>query len=379
MNHDRVPVIDADGHVTEPPIVWSDYVEEAYRPRAPRFVLDEYGHPCLMTGEQVQMRDAFLLTLGPERSFTGYTPRAGGFDPAARVADLDAEGIDVAVLYPSIGLYFAELTDTDLQAALCRAYNRWLADYCRVAPERLVGVALLPLADLDQAVRELEHATERLGLRGAFVRPNPCAGRPLHHPAHDRLWACAAALGVPVAVHEGLADTIPTLGRERFDNAAIRHVLAHPFEQMAACAGFVLTGVLERHPDLRVAFLESGCSWLPYWLERMDEHWETWRALLPQLRHPPSEYFRRQCVVSMDPGEAAVEAVVRHVGDQVIVWASDYPHPDATFPGAVQKTLAVLRPVDAVARRRILADNAARLYGLDLAASTRRAAAGDAV
>jgi len=339
MTGDHIPVVDADGHVTEPPTLWAEYVEEAYRPRAPRLVLDEHGHPCQAVGEQIAMRDALLLTLGPARSFASYTARPGGYDPRARLVDLDSEGIDVAVLYPSIGLYFGEVRDAGLQAALCRAYNRWLADYCHAAPERLVGVAALPLLDVDESVRELERATERLGLRGAFVRPNPYGGRPLHHPAYDRLWDCTAALGVPVAVHEGLSDSMPTLGRERFDNAAIRHVLSHPFEQMAACAGFVLTGVLDRHPALRVVFLESGCGWLPYWLERMDEHRETWGALLPLARQPPSEVFRRQCMISMDPGEAMVEAVVRHVGDEVIVWASDYPHPDATFPGAVTKTL----------------------------------------
>ncbi len=371
MTDDGIPVVDADGHVTEPPMMWDEYVDPAYRARAPHVALDEHGHPCQVVGERVLMRDAFLLTLGPSRSFAGYTPRHGGFDPQARVADLDSEGIDVAVLYPSVGLFMLEVGDAGLQAALCRAYNRWLADYCRAAPDRLVGAAAVPLLDVDEGVRELEHAVTNLGMRAAFVRPNPVGGRALHHPAYDRLWERAANLGVPVVVHEGLSDTMPTLGRERFESAVIRHVLSHPFEQMAACAGFVLTGVLERHPRLRVAFVESGCAWLPYWLERMDEHWETWRALLPHVSRPPSEIFRGQCVVSMDPGEAAVEAVVRHAGAECVVWASDYPHPDATFPGAVRKTLGVLGPVDVAARRKILAENAARLYGLDVARATR--------
>ena len=370
MTDARLPVIDADGHVTEPPTVWAEYVEEAYRGRAPRPALDEHGHPCQVVGDRIAMRDALLLTLGPERSFSGYTPRAGGFDPAARLVDLDSEGIDIAVLYPSIGLYFSDTQDVGLQAALCRGYNRWLADYCRAAPARLIGVAMLPLLDVEESVRELEHAVNRLGFRAAFARPNPYGGRPIHHPVYDPLWNCAETLGVPVAVHEGLSDTMPTLGRDRFENAAMRHVLSHPFEQMAACAGFVLAGVLERHPRLRVVFLESGCGWLPYWLERMDEHFETWGALMPLVRRRPSEYFRRQCMVSMDPGEAIVEAVVRHAGEDLLVWASDYPHPDATFPGAVTKTLGVLEAVPASVRRKILAENAARLYGLDLAAAS---------
>src|SRR5262249_48477863 len=156
-------------------------------------------------------------------------------------------------------------------------YNNWLADYCRHAPDRLVGVAMLPLVDIAESIRELKRASEELGFRGAFFRPNPYANRAIQDPAYEPFWQCAASLGVPITVHEGLSDWAPTLGRERFANAAMLHVLSHPFEQMAACAGLILNGVLERHATLRFAFLESGSAWLPYWLERMDSHWETWR------------------------------------------------------------------------------------------------------
>ncbi|GIW40818.1 MAG: amidohydrolase [Candidatus Binatia bacterium] len=359
--------------MTEPPTVWSDYLEAAYRERAPRGTLDENGHPCMLLDGRLVMRHAMLLTLGPEYDFADYRPREGGWNPAARLEDMDAEGIDVAVLFPSIGLYVSETNDPKLLAALCRAYNDWLADYCRHAPDRLVGVALLPLLDVEESIRELERATEKLGFRGAFFRPNPYANRAIHDAAYEPLWDCAATLGVPVTVHEGLSDSMPTLGRERFSNAAMLHVLSHPFEQMAACAGLILTGVLERHPSLRVAFLESGSGWLPYWLERMDSHWETWRKVLPPLRHRPSEYFRRQCVISTEPDDDVVRAVVEYVGDDSIVWASDYPHPDAHFPGAVTKTLESMAGLSADTRRKILATNAARLYGLELPSKKARA------
>jgi len=174
---------------------------------------------------------------------------------------------------------------------------------------------------------------------------------------------------VPITVHEGLSDWAPTLGRERFPNPAMLHVLSHPFEQMAACAGLVLTGVLERHPALRVVFLESGAGWLPYWLYRLDEHWETWRPLLPAVHRRPSETVRRQCMISTEPGEELVTAVIEHVGEDNVVWASDYPHPDATFPGAVRKTLAAMTGLAPAVRSKVLATNAARLYGLRLPAT----------
>jgi predicted TIM-barrel fold metal-dependent hydrolase len=279
---------------------------------------------------------------------------------------MDSEGIDVAVLFPSVGFYLAEVPDLELQVVLCRAYNDWLADYCRTAPHRLVGIALLPLADVAAAVSELERATEKHGFRGAFFRPNPYAGRPIHHPAYEPFWECAEALGVPVTVHEGLSDSLPTLGRDRFENAAMLHVLSHPFEQMAACAGLILNGVLERHARLRFAFLESGSGWLPYWLGRMDGHFETWRKLFPMVQRKPSEYFRRQCVISTDPEEEAFGFVLELVGEESVVWASDYPHPDAHFPGAVDKSLESMSGLSSRVREKVFAANAARFYGIEL-------------
>jgi predicted TIM-barrel fold metal-dependent hydrolase len=369
----RPIVVDADGHVVEPMSMWEQYVEKPYRKRAPRLTLDERGHPCQVVDDQIIMRHAMLLTLGPDYSYETYRFVPGGGDPKARLVDMDSEGIDLAVLFPSVGFYLAELRDAKLMAVLCRAYNDWLADYCRADPDRLVGVALLPLVDIDESIRELERATEKLGFRGAFFRPNPYAARPIQHPAYEPFWQCAESLGVPVTVHEGLSDSLPTLGRDRFENAAILHVLSHPFEQMTACAALVLTGVLDRHPNLRFAFLESGSGWLPYWLGRMDGHWETWRKLLPAVRMKPSEYFRRQCWISTDPEEESIAPVVSEVGDDFVVWASDYPHPDAHFPGAVTKTLDSLAGIAAGSREKIFATNAARLYGLDLAALRSRA------
>src|SRR5262249_8244812 len=167
----RPTVIDADGHVTEPPTLWEHYLEARFRERAPRFTLDADGRPCQRLDGRPSMRHAMLLTLGPDPARSTYHAPAGGWDPPARLPALDAEGIAIAVLFPSVGLFVSDAQDAELMAALCRAYNDWLADFCRVAPDRLVGVALLPLIDVQASVRELERATTRLGFRGAFFRP----------------------------------------------------------------------------------------------------------------------------------------------------------------------------------------------------------------
>lgn len=357
-------VIDSDGHVIEPAGMWQEYLEEKHRARAPRPATDENGRFGYVAGDTWMMQVAASLAVRNPESGDYVTPPAGGADPKLRLQDMDTEGIDIAVLYPTLAFFFPELRDPELHAALCRAYNDWLADYCRAAPERLIGVALLPLEDVAASIRELERCTERLGFRGAFMRPNPYAGRPIQSPAYDPFWDCARSLGVPVTVHEGVSDGIPTLGRDRTRNPAFLHLLSHPLEQMTACAGLILGGVCERFPDLRFVFLESGSGWVPYWLDRMDEHREVWSHKLPAVERRPSEYFARQCFIAIDPEDGMAKNSVELLGDDGVVWSSDYPHPDAPFPGAVQASLDCLAGLPAGAVRKVMGENAKRLYGI---------------
>lgn len=357
-------VIDADGHVIEPPNLWPEYLEAKFQPRMPRPTRNESGRFCYRVDDRFVMQTASALSVRPKDGSKPLPLRAGGWDPSARLEDMDSEGIDVAVLFPTLSFFFPELQDAELHAALCRAYNDWLADYCAKAPERLIGVALLPLEDVGEALRELDRAVGTRGLRGAFVRPNPVRGRTLQHPDYDPLWARAAELRVPVTVHEGISDSLPTLGRDRTSNPALQHLMSHSFEQMAACAGLILGGVLERFPNLGFVFLESGAGWLPYWLARMDEHWETWSDHFPAVKTRPSDAFRRQCCIAMDPGDVTALSVLEQVGDDCLVWASDYPHMDAPFPGAVRMLRETLARAPAESQAKVLGGNAARLFAL---------------
>jgi predicted TIM-barrel fold metal-dependent hydrolase len=359
-------VIDADAHVLEPPGIWGEYLEQRWHEAMPKPTRDADGLFCYRVGGRLLMRTASSLAVAPRDSDGNVrTLPRGAWDPHARLSDMDSEGIDVAVLYPTLAFFFPEVDDPALHAALCRAYNDWLADLMRTDPARLLGVALLPLDDVDASIAELERAVEKLGHRAAFVRPNPYAGRSLSHPAYRPFFECAQSLNVPITVHEGVSDSLPTLGRERSPSPVVRHLFSHPFEQMAACAAILLEGVAERFPRLRFVFLESGSGWLPYWLDRLDGHWETWREKLAEPGGRPSELFRRQCFISMDPEDGVAPLVARSVGDEVLVWASDYPHVDAPFPGAVKQTLETLAELPAASRGRILRENAVRLYALD--------------
>lgn len=359
-------VIDADGHVIERPEMWSEYVEPAYRDRAPRFVQDENGGIGQLIGDGLTGRLAVEMSSRVTRAtMDEIAARTGGWDPKVRLGDMDAEGIDRAMLFPSMSFFVCEVADPQLDAALCRAYNNWLADYCATDPGRLYGIALLPLQDVEASIRELERCVDGFGFRGAFFRPNPYAGRSIQHPAYEPLWSCAESLGAAITVHEGLSDSLPTLGRDRFENTSSLHICSHTFEQMAACLGVLQSGILERHPNLRFAFLESGCGWLPYWLQRIDGHFETWRSYFPALTLKPSEYFRRQCFIACDPDDEMVDTVVRLVGDECVVWASDYPHPDSHFPGTMDVTLKALAPLSETERAKVLGENARRLFQLE--------------
>jgi predicted TIM-barrel fold metal-dependent hydrolase len=354
---DGLRVVDADGHVNEPPDLWAEYLPAEFVDRAPQRTRDEQGRTRnVIDGEMLE-----VIPMAPEWSSPDRP--TGGWDPAARLADMDAEGIAQAVLFPTTGLFFAGIDDAALETALCRAYNDWLYDYAAVDRNRLIGIATIPQHDVDAAIAEARRAVNDRGARGIMVRPNPIDGRPLHDPIYEPLWATAAELDVPVAIHEGTTLNVVQSGYDRFGDFAYRHACSHPHEQQIACLSFTCAGILERHPDLRVVFLESGCGWIAWWLERLDEHMEEWEHATtpPPLR--PSEYFARQCFISTEPNERTLPAVVSILGADNIVFASDYPHPDAIFPGAV-RALSERTDLDAATIGAILDSNPRRCFGL---------------
>lgn len=327
MLRDR-PVFDADGHVVEPAHVFAPWSGD----RLPMDLPDTT--PMVPCGDFEKLADQF----------------DHGFDPPSYVRALDAQGIDVAVLYPSIGLfvpYLPELTPAESVAA-CRSYNEWIAGYCGDGDGRLFAAGILPLADPAAAVAEVGRAAAD-GLVAMMARPNHLYGRNLGDDAYDPVHAALAEAGLVLAVHEGMGlRGQPTIGSDRFTGFAARHALSHPMEQMAAMASLVLDGTLERHPSLRVAFLESGTGWLPYWLHRLDEHIE-WTAGSESkaLSLRASEYFARQCTISSEAEDELAASVIDAVGPDHVMWASDFPHPDAVFPGSAEHFVANLVERDA--------------------------------
>lgn len=355
-------VVDSDAHIFEPHDIWQRFLEPRFRARAPKVLLDDEGRIAWdLDGRRTPPLPRFTVA-GENGERVPYVPRPGMGDPREHVADMDREGIAQAVVYPGIGLLFQAVQDGELAAALCRAYNDWIREHCSAGPGRLFGAAAVPLQDPAAAVAEVERVAGWHEIRSLFVRPNPVRGRLLHDAVFEPFWRVAAESGLPVAIHEGTTRSCPTVADDRYDQFFFLHMLSHPFEQQLACLNLIAGGVLDRHPKLRVAFLESGSAWAVHWLARMDEHWENWGYTLPGLERRPSDAFRAQCFVSTDPEEHAVAATVEYVGEDCVVWASDYPHPDAIFPGAPRATLANER-LSPARKRKILVDNGRRLYG----------------
>jgi len=365
--HVPTPVIDADGHVVEPVEAW-DGLPQAHRPVIHR---DPSGYEHVVVGgrEILAVPLGTLATPGadfadPTRFTALADARPGGSDPVARLADMTLEGIDQAVLYPSIGLYFWALDEPETATRVATAYNDWLSGYCAADPVRLFGAAMLPMQDPEAAARELRRAVGHLGFKAAFVRPNPCMGRSLSDRAYEPVWEAAEELAVPIGIHEGSSVIVPTLGSDRPFNPLILHAVSHSFEQMLACAQLMAFGTLDRHPGLRIVFLESGGGWVPFWLERLDEQAESFGGFCPRMALRPSEYFARQCAISFEVDESTLPALLPFIGHDRVVWGSDYPHHDATFPGAVAALRRTIAPLGIPSQARILGGNARRIYGL---------------
>jgi len=223
---------------------------------------------------------------------------------------------------------------------------------------------MIPVQDPSGAVAEMRRAAGELGFTAGFVRPNPCLGRSLCDPAYEPIWAAAEKLDMTIGIHEGSSVIVETLGSDRPFNPLVLHAVSHSFEEMLAFAQLVAFGVLERHPALRFVFLESGGGWVPFWLERLDEQAETFSGFCPEMALEPSEYFARQCYVSYEVDEATLPALLPFIGADRVVWGSDYPHHDATFPGAVDALRKTIAPLSVAERAKVLGSNAARLYRL---------------
>ena len=397
MKHDGT-VIDADGHILEPPDLWEKYLEPKYRADAVRLSIGADGYEFLEVagrrakmvaqgqlaalggmGKQVEeaiQRRAEAVNSGDFASLRYAKPKPedtyvrgaafGTMDMKERVQLLDKEGMATSILYPTLGLLWeAETSDPELSAAYARAYNRWIADFCRDSGGRLVPIAHISLGDPEEAARELERAVKE-GCRGAFIAPFTISRRPHGDAAHDRFFAVAQDCDVPVAIHPTTEPAALGIHHryDRFGWAAWYYDLFAGQPVQHAFATFFQLGVFDRFPRLRVVVLESGAGWIGYFLDRADAIFTgTPIAQTVRLKEKPSVYFKERCFISADPDERTIAGLMTHVGEDKFFWASDYPHPD--HPGNYLEELAgLVAPMTETGRRGILGHNVAKAYKL---------------
>ena len=323
---DGLKIMDSDMHVREPADLWEKYMEPEWRDRGPRILSTTTRSSAMV------MVDGKILK-GYPPSYRGgifdatridaeiADARARGFDGVSQLNAMEKEGLDLAVMYPSIGLgvMMREDMDPKLGAAVARAYNNWLHDFCQTDPKRMKGAAMISLHDVTEAAKEARRAVEELGFVAVFARPEPLRSMPWHARYYDMLWSTLEELGIPMGFHSAAsAGEVRQMGDVFGDDLLLRHICEHPMSNMMAMIDIIGGGVLERHPKLKVAFLECYCGWVSFMLHRMD-------VTVAKARNPniselkPSEFFKRQCWISTE-AEKELPMVAELIGDDNIVY-----------------------------------------------------------
>ena len=359
----RYRLVSADSHVNEPPDLWTSRVPASLRDRAPRIEHFDEGDAWVLDGVGDPINFGMNACAGlPPEQMKGWARfediRRGGWDPAARLTELDADGVDAEVLYPTprLAQSITANRDTDLHLACVRAYNDWLSEYVAHAPDRFGGLALLPNRGAETAAAEIDRVLDRPGMRGVVMG---CYPNGTLEPAaeDDKVWGRLAEARVPLSIHVSLGQQMPARHTAKLPGFGRFHDAPGRMIQM------IFAGVFDRFPDLDVVFAEVDAGWVPYVREQMDDNF---RRLDPVSRFglavSPGEYIERHFHFGFVTDAYAIHN--RHfIGVERMLWSSDYPHISTDWPYSwrtIQASMSGLSPDE---KHLILAGNAARLYG----------------
>ena len=280
-------------------------------------------------------------------------------DPDLRLKDQDRDGVQAEVLYGILGVG-NRMHDPEASAEVFRIYNDWLADFQRRHPQRYAGLACVPNSDIATAVYET-HRAAKLGLKGVVMALNATT-MPMWDPAWEPLWAAAEACGLPLSFHTvGSLSHLQVVKPELQRTAFAVYIIGFQLAVADFLTAMIFSGALERHPQLRIVLAESGIGWIPYLLERLDYEWEDQFTDLP-IRRKPSEYWRRQMFATYQQDAAGIR-MLDVLGEDNIMWGSDFPHPDGVWPDSRQYIQEQLGHLPEATRRKLVRDNAAKLYG----------------
>jgi predicted TIM-barrel fold metal-dependent hydrolase len=371
-------VISADSHIVEPPDLYESRIEPKFRSRAPRMERhrtrtgQEYdawyleGMRVGTVGSVIQAGRRFEDPGSIDFLGVWEDVRKAAYEPHAMLGELELDGVWGACLQPSQGLFWYRLPDSELLSALCRAYNAWIADFCRAAPGRFKGIGMLNVDDVDDACQELERCAEQ-GLVAAFIPVHPLADRPYRHASYDRLWWTAQDLAIPLLLHVAtMRGGIPGSEFTTDINQLTAAGLANSdYWVRYSLTAMIFAGVFDRYPRLKVGSVEHETAWVPHWLRQMDFTYQerpalsrAWRSRHAML---PSEYWQRNMFVEFMEDDCGIR--MRDViGVDNMLWGNDFPHAESTWPKSREFLDRIFAGTPDEDRRKITADNAAKLF-----------------
>ena len=351
MNKKTLKIIDADRHVLEPEGIWEKYTDRDIFNRYPiRYVDDSYEK---MIARAQQFGQDAVIKLSPE-VFIGDIPLLNNWNTKEAIASaiktqniqstigaatlantqiksMDEVGITKAYMYPTLAYYIVghAQVPTEVSLAYANAYNRWLYDYCSEFSDRLIPAAILSRHDPSTLTQQLKNIIEQ-GCACITLRPEVIAGKDFGHHEYDAFWSMCESHNIAIVFHGGTNLHAATAGTERFSSRFALHACSHPMEAQMAFLSLLESGVLEKHPSLKIAFLEAGTAWIPYWLWRLDNicYPEFPYLTNDTIKMLPSEYFKRHCWVSIEPGEPCLTEVIKMIGHKKLLFGSDFPHLD---------------------------------------------------
>jgi predicted TIM-barrel fold metal-dependent hydrolase len=368
----RILTISSDCHAGLQPGRYREYLDAKHRKTYDDQVAEQVAQ--FEAAAKSFMVDEFAeeWERGKEEGLTG------AWDSDRRNAALDADSVVGEVVFPDgltggnsppLGAGLALRTDCDpeLQLAGAHAHNRWVADFCSLAPERRAGLAIVPiLHDIAAAVAEIEWAA-KAGLRGGILIPSLWAPLPgYHHPRYEPIWAACADLNMPIHTHVAAAPDL-----EQHPGSLGIYLTEVVWWSVRPMWFLIWSGVFERHPKLKFLVSEGGADWAPSLLKMMDQRYTTNRTnakmgnFHENLTMKPSEYFERNCWVGTFLTRD--EVLARHdVGIGNLMWTSDYPHPEGTWPDSRNLIIEAFKGIPEYETRAMLGGNAAEVFGFDI-------------
>ena len=387
--------IDSDAHVLEPADMFEKYLDPRFRSQMPSAWADYQGEPLAfgfklvipsssgdeyvmpfgrdpLEGEALARTEGASFDAGTRVALPGHDEAYAefarrGFSPEMYPMAMERTGIDYMVVYPTVGLLSTAVPElaADTAAAYRRAYNNWLHDFCSAAGGRVFGAASIDLRDAEEAAREVRRCVKEFGFKAVHINPVPVGKHRLYESFYEPLWNALEEMDVPLAVHTGTGTAADEMLYHYLPGLrSAQTTVAFTIGNMLAATALIMGGVLERHPKMRVAHLESGAGWVPFWLDRLAASVQGgFRGLqIPGLKLHPIEYFQRQCYISADPDDPGIRQVIEVLGNDNVVTATDFAHPEGRQYAWAAKELLELPNVSAESKRKIMWDNALKLY-----------------